>query len=312
MEEDSKKHNGFKIFDDDPPAVDAEEADILLDKSMVASDPGRSSDGPSSGKASPEGQKPRRTGKLRAFFTVILVICAAGAIGGGMYVVYERINERLNHIETTGAHEMAGLLKEMDERMVRLASQFATQHAEMQLQIEKAAKQAEENSTGIRGLQSTIDTQRQALSGDISALDTRLDELDRKIHMVEALTAEEMESMDERVDALAAAVATTEEMASAVEAIKDDLNRFRAKTESFRPDEITREMRDEIEKEITEAKQEFNQRIDAVNNRFDQQLVSLKNEMSALEAMMRSLRNLTLQKDNGLPEIIEEDLGELP
>lgn len=307
MEEDSKKHNGFKIFDDEAPAADAEEADILLDNRMAASDPGPSSEG-----ASPEGKKPRRTGKLRTFFIVILIICMAGAIGVGMYAVYERINERLNHIETTGAHEMAGLLKEIDERLSLLASQFAAQHAEMQLQIEKAAKQAEENSTSIHGLQSTINTQRQALSGDISALDTRLVELDRQIHMVEAITAEEMKTIEERVDALAAAVAKTEEIASAVEAVEDDMNRFRAKIESFSPDEITREMRDGIEKEITEAKQEFNRRIEAVNNRFDQQLVSLKNEMSALEAMMRSLRNLTLQKDNGLPEIIEEDLGELP
>lgn len=314
MDEDNKKHTGFKIFDDETPGADPETSENLADKSMAA--PGA---GLASGGASPEAEKPRRTGKLRAFFTVLLIFCAAGAVGWGMYVVYEGINERLNHIserlnhiETAGTQEMAGLLKEIDERMGVFSTQFAAQHAEMQLQLEQAAKQAKENATGIQGLKNTIDTQQQAFSKDISALEPRMEELGRQIHTIEANTAEEMETLEKRVDALAAAAETTEEIASAVEAIEDDLNDFRAKIENFSPDEITREMRDVIGKEITEAKQEFNRQIETTNNRIDQKLVSMENDMAALEAMMKTLRNLTLQKNNGLPEIIEEDLGELP
>ncbi len=310
MDEDSKKPTGFKIFDDETPAADAEETEILLDKSMVAPDPG-----PSSAGASVKPKKSRPSGRLRAFFTILLILCALGAIGGGMYAVYDRMNERLNRIETAGTQEMAGLLNHMDERLGLFSTQFAAQHAEMQLQIEKAAKQAQENTTGIQGLQRTINTQGQTLEREISTLENRIEKLDRHNQSALALTTNEMDALEKRIDAgenridaLAAAAETTGEVASTVDAIQDDLNNFRKRLDSFSPDEITREM----SAEIAEAKQEFNRQIETTNHRLDQKLVALENEISAIEAMMRSLRNLTLQKDNGLPEIIEEDLGELP
>lgn len=295
MDEDRKKPDGFKIFEDGSLPAESEKEEILLDESMISSDP--------------EHKRTRRPGGIKLFFRVVLILIMIGVIGTGAYYAYDHVNKRLSQIEATGAHEVADLSKEIDERMGFFSEQFANQHADMQVQIEAIIKGVEANAAALENLKST---QEQALSRGISGLENRLGELDRQLGTMESGITGRMDDVEDRVAAFAAAAETIGKIATEVEALKGDLNRIREKTDAFaervdalRPDEMIREVRSQL----AEIKQEFNQQIEATNNRLIQRTGLLENEISALEAMMKSFRELTLQQDqDGRPGIIEQEL----
>lgn len=295
MDEDHKKPDGFKIFEDGSLSAESEKEEILLDESMISSDP--------------DDKRTRRPGGIKLFFRVVLVLIMIGAIGTSAYYAYDHVNKRLSQIEATGAHEVADLSKEIDERMGFFSEQFANQHADMQVQIEAIIKGVEANAAALENVKST---QEQALSRGISGLENRIGELDRQLGNMESGITGRMDDVEDRVDAFAAAAETIRKIATEVEALKGNLNRIREKTDAFaervdalRPDEMIREVR----LQLAEIKQEFNQQIEATNNRLRQRTGLLENEISALEAMMKSFRELTLQQDlDGRPGIIEQEL----
>lgn len=293
MDEDRKKPDGFKIFENESVPAESEKEEILLDESMISSDA--------------ENKRTHRPGGIKLFFRVVLVLVMIGVIGTGAYYAYDHVNRRISQIEATGAHEVADLSKEIDERMAFFSAQFANQHAEMYLQIESIIKRVEENAAALENVKSA---QEQALSKGISGLENRLGELDRQLGNMASEITGRMDNVEDRIEASAALSETVGKIAAEVAALKGDLNRIRERNDALaervdalRPDEMTREVRSQL----SEIQREFNRQIEATNNRLIQRTGLLENEISALEAMMKSFRELTLQQD-GRPEIIEQEL----
>ena len=316
MNEDNKKHEGFKLFGEEPSPGEPEDADILLDESMVAPSPEAHFPG-----APPKSETPSRTGRFGAFLRIMLVLCAMGAIGAGTYALFDHFDRRLNQIEAVGAHEMAGLSQEIEEQMWVVASEFASQHAEMLLRIEALATLAGENAAVVKEMKNAMDAQVQALSRNVSGLENRMGDLERHIRSVETGTAGKVAALEKRLDAQTDTAETAREVAAALSAVRSDLSGIRERIDAQRYDDMITENRarlaemsrnlTEMSRDMTEMNRELSRRIETADRSVTQKIAALENEISALEAMMISFRNLTLQKD-GLPIIIEQDLEDLP
>ncbi len=324
MNENNEKHEGFKIFADESSPGEPEDADILLDESMIAPAP----ETPYTAGAPPKSEKPSRSGRFGAFLKLLFFLCAMSAIGAGAYAIFDHFDRRLNQIETAGAHEMAGLSKEIEDQMWVVASEFAEQHAEMLLRIEALSMLAGENAAAVKEMKGAMDAQVQALSRNVAGLENRMGALDRQIRSVETGTAGKVAALEKRLDAQTDAAEAAREAAAALSAVRSDLNGIRERIDAQQYDDMITENRarlaemsrniTEISRDMTginqgmaEMNRDLNRRIEMANRSVTQQIAALENEISALEAMMISFRNLTLQKE-GLPIIIEQDLEDLP
>jgi hypothetical protein len=186
MDNDSGQRKGFKIFDDDNNLSPDNDTFSETESSTI--------------QETPVNEKRKRSGRVLPYFLTVLAICALGGIGVSGYVAYEHLNERLNDIERTGAHEVADLSYAIDERMGIFSTQFASRHAEMQVQIESLATTVKNNSEAISEMKHSVNEQRQAFSKNITGLESRFSKLGERVNSFESTTAEKIGVLENQVD----------------------------------------------------------------------------------------------------------------
>ncbi len=307
MSDDNNKKS-FKIFGDDNASENPEEAEILLDDEMVIS-----RGAPSKKQKIP---KEKTTGGYRGprpFLMVFLVFCI---LGGAIYVVYDHLNARLNHVEASGAHEVADLSKELDQRMGVFSAQFANQHAEMNLQIENLQKLLKESVASIKSMNTEINANKKAISDGMSGLESRFNKVDGQFDTFETAITGKINSLESKTSAfesrlnkLAETDQNIAEINREFKVVQTNLDTMGARIGeiSERLDSLASEKdAQDFTRHMEEMRQEFDQRFESMQNRMNSQTVSLEDEISALEAIMQSFKELTLQ--NNQREIIEQDL----
>lgn len=301
MTDDQNKPDGFKIFDDDAPSGEDEETPLLLSEDMIASEPKASLAAKSGDEKDGSGFR-----GMRLFFALLLVFCI---FAGGIYGVYYHLNNRLNDIEAAGSHEMADLSREIDERMGLFSTQFARQHAEMQVQIENLAQMADKNIEAIENIEKTVDANRQTLSGDIAALENRMDDLASRIDALDTKTTDTISEMEIRMEELADSAANSSKIAAAAQERMQAVDNLASRIDalSTRLERVSDTITPEIREQTERFQQEFTQRVDALRDRMDSETDSLEDEIDALDAMIRSMRQVLLEQ-NGQTEIIEQEL----
>ncbi len=301
MTDDQNKPGGFKIFDDDAPSGEDEETPLLPSEDMIASEPKASLAAKSGDQKGGSGFR-----GMRLFFALLLVFCI---FAGSIYGVYYHLHNRLNDIETAGSHEMADLSREIDDRMGLFSTQFARQHAEMQVQIENLAQLADKNIEAIENIEKTVDANRQTLSGDIAELENRMDDLSGRIDALDAKTTDTIREMEIRMEELADSVANSSKIAAAARERMQAVDNLASRIDdlSTRLEQLSDTITPEIREQTERFQQEFTQRVDALRDRMDSETDSLEDEIEALDAMIRSMRQVLLEQD-GQTEIIEQEL----
>ncbi len=316
--EDNEKHNGFKIFDDDDPegATPAEEEEaeeiLLTDDKMLA----RDSRIPGSSAATATAPSARAGRGLRGLLIFILLLTFA-ALGGGGYVAWDHVNQRLNQVERTGVHEVADLSREIDERMGVFSTQFAAQHAEMQMQLsglrESIEESAEERNNIRTELRRTAET-AETLSNRIAEMETRMSGVQQGLEADREETMAAVTTMESRVasisDALTEVAGDTDGLASAADDIRADMEAL-----GHRIDAVAEQAEDgtqddagrEAMARVEALQQEMDRRFGETNDLMEQRITDLEDEIAALEAMMKSLRDLAAGGD-GSSDIIEQEL----
>ncbi len=313
---DNEKHNGFKIFgDDDPegatPAAEKEGAEeiLLTDDGMIARDSG----GPGS-PAAAATKPPASAGRgLRGVLFFILVLAFA-AMGGGGYLAWDHVNQRLNQIERAGIHEVADLSTEIDERMAVFSTQFAAQHAEMQMQLSALRESIEESAEEQSRLQTALTGTRETLSDRIEEMENRTSGLSQRLETDHEETNEAFSTLESRVasisDALTEAAGDTAGMASAIKDIRVDLEAVGLRIDAVakQVETATQDEPDgEVMARVEALQQEMDRRFGETNDLMERQITDLEDEIAALEAMMKSLRDLATGPD-GSSGIIEQEL----
>lgn len=309
---DDNNQKSFKIFGDDNASENPEEVDILLDDEMVIA-----RGAPSKKRKSPKEKRTTGDRGPRPFFMVLLVFCI---LGGAIYVVYDHLNARLNHVETSGAHEVADLSKALDQRMGVFSAQFANQHAEMNLQIENLHKLLTESVASIKSMNTEINANKKAISDGMSGLESRLTKVDgqfatfentitRKINAFETTLSSRINAFENRLNKLDETDQNIAEMDREFEVVQTNLDTMSTRVEkiSEKLDLLASEKNAQaFTQQMDAMRQEFDQRFEAMQNLMNRQTVSLEDDISALEAMMQSFKELTL-RDNQR-EIIEQEL----
>jgi phage shock protein A len=298
MDDDSKQHKGFKIFDNGDDPTDPEEELLLSDDDLVPP-----SEIPAGGKDS----RKSGSGGVRGFFTALLVIAALGGLGGLAYFGYEHLNERLNHIEAAGAHEVADLSNEIDARMNHFYSGFAAQHAEMQAQIENLLKLSENNARALESMKASMEASSQSLSKNISGMEKKIGDVSTRLSSLESDTSSRIGDLEKRLGPLADAVSITrqqvtgeiEELKKVIGNMDTRLGAFSKQIDALEPEVLLAR--------IQEMNRDLTRKIEAVNNRVNMETGALEEKISAMEALIKSLRNLALPQ-NQSPEIIEQEL----
>jgi len=312
--EDNEKHNGFKIFDDDDPEgsspAEEEQADeiLLTDDGMVARD------GLSPGSSTVSTAQPTSAGRgLRGIFYFILLLALAG-LGGGGYFAWDHVNQRLDRIERAGVHEVADLSREIDERMSVFSTQFATQHAEMQVQLSALRERIEESAGERNNLREEMAGARESHSDRIDDLENRMSGLQQRFDAEREEATETLRTLESRVesisDAMAEVAGDTAGMASAVGDMRADLEAM-----DLRIDAVSEQADEAAENDtgreamarVEALQQEMDRRFGETNELMEQQLADLEDEIAALEAMMKSLRDLAAG-GNDSSGIIEQEL----
>lgn len=313
--EDNEKHNGFKIFDDDDPegSSPAEEGDaeeiLLTDDGMVARDSGTPGSSPATVAAPPASAGRGLRGLL--YFILLLVFAA---LGGGGYAAWDHINQRLSQIERAGVHEVADLSREIDERMGVFSTQFAAQHAEMQIQLSALQDRIEESAGERNNLRAELTATRETLSDRIDDIEDRMSGLQQRFGAEREEATEALRTLESRVesiaDALTEVTGDTAGMASAVGDIRDELEAMDRRIDAVAEQAETATQYDAGREAMARAEalqQEMDRRFGETNEWVEQQLADLEDEIAALEAMMKSLRDIAAGKD-GSSGIIEQEL----
>ena len=306
MDENNHKRAGFKIFDDDESFGTADEGTTPSDEDVIAGGP----------EAPADRKPPRSKGVLFAF----LIVLAFGVTGAMMYLGYTHLNDRLNRVEAVGAHEIAGMSEEIDNRLGVFSTRFASLHTEMQAQIETLEKRVADNQSALENHETAIHEQRQTASDSISALENRLAEitsrLDSRINDVQDVqseTAGRTDALENRVAQLADAVDMAWEIALTMEALTRDLNRMvahvddiEAQFETFAPDAIKQDVTRHVDEQMDRIQQDVHRQIEAIHNRMDQKTGALEDDIETLEAMLQSMEMIIL--DSYPSQIIEQEL----
>lgn len=307
----NNEHNDktFKIFGDEPSPGHPEEEELLLDSDMIASEPGRLHK-----KAKP-AKKTSRGFWGTALFFVLFFICLG--LGGALYLTYLHMDERLNHIEASGSHEVADLSRELDERMGVFSTQFAGQHAEMHLQIEALRKLVESNAASAQSMKTAIDSNKQAISQGLARLETGMTRLSDRLGKIDSETGGKIAAFEKQLAALAGVVETADKTGRDLASVRQEMVSVRQEMEamqaryaavSARLDSLENEREDtELQKQINELKKAFDQQLETMQNRMERKTISLEDDISALEAMMQSFKDLTLP-DSDRTVIIEQEL----
>lgn len=316
--EDNEKHNGFKIFDDDNPegATPAEEDEaeeiLLTDDKMVARGSGTPG---SSGAAATAPSAPAGRGLRGLLFFILLL--AFTALGGGGYIAWDHVNQRLNQVERTGVHEVADLSREIDERMGVFSTQFAAQHAEMQMQLsalrESIEESAEERNNLRTELRRTAET-AETLSNRIDEMETRISGVQQRLEADREETMAAVTTLESQVasisDALTEVAGDTAGMASAVDDIRSEMEALGLRIDAV-AEEAEAATQDDAGREamarVEALQQEMDRRFGETNDLMEQRITDLEDEIAALEAMMKSLKDLAAGED-GSSGIIEQEL----
>ncbi len=252
-------------------------------------------------------------------FVALFAFCLLGAL---LFFGYYQLSNRINRMESTGTHEIKGLNKEVDARLTGLSGNLAEQNAETTKQIKTLgaqvaalAKQSEKNGSAISSAEKVLAATKQSATSTITSVETSLSALIGRFDKIESNIEQDASGIKKRMDTLSAAIEENRRAVGGVDQIRRELqnlqSRFKSVETEFTTLQTNRFEPEQFSQQITTLDQQLNRRMEATEKQLQQKIASLGDEINALEAMMKSFKNMAGQSaPSGQPgeSIIEQEI----
>ena len=260
---------GFKIFGEDVPEI--EEETIIPDVEV---------DSP-----------PAAASGSKSVFIAVFTFCVLGAL---LFFGYYQLNNRMTRLEATGINELKGLSDELETRLADIAKQNAEQNTVLKEQLNALSEELHSSSTMLTGLEKTLTTTKKSTESNISSVESRLEATAGRINTFESGNRKAIESLDSKLAKLDRAVDDTRSTLSGMETLRKELRTMQTRTDTLSSQlkaiVANRVDTANIDQQFSSLKRDFARRLESTENQVQKDVFALQNEITALEAMIRSLK----------------------
>jgi chromosome segregation ATPase len=307
-----QKPDGFKIdFSDDIPEPPGKGSDPL------------------------PGKKPKKKApsKARPSFIFALIFCLFAGI---LFLVYYHLNSRIAQMETARRQQAQSIVESVSDNIEKRFSAISAIVSEPTKQIKarilELEKQVKEQKSGTAMLEKEIADTKASIQTSLSEAEKKLlnkiSLQDNKINAIESKLESSADQYSEKINTIEKQVANLQQLSSSIEKAKKKTelleNQIRAveqKTETLRSDIKNMATRKNIEEKTAQTEAMLVKKIDEDSSKMHKKIIDMQDQISALEAIIRSLQNIparsTEESGNGSPgnsedpgqgQIIEQEL----